>query len=347
MRQINKSTSLIKITAVLLTIGLLFVLLSVDFGRTVTPTLATDVQVVESSATEKTEQVVENKTYCLRQRNLSDVDAQRVSKDEKYISKKLVKIDLEQDGEIERLVGNFSPKTQNISTFSTSFATSSEGRIHNITLATGNFSWLVVKAGEKLSFNTIVGARTEERGYANAKVILWGEYVDGVGGGVCQVSTTLYNAWIRAGLGTEQVVNHSLPSSYCELSQDATVSEYTDMILVNDSGYDVVVNGKVIDKTVTFWIYGAPTEYTYKIESTLLEVLPPTAPEVVYSATLEGMGEIREDGEGQYVVLRQEKNGFRSQAVRKKFKDGVEVESRLLRVDTYKPSRGKICVKRP
>ena len=205
----------------------------------------------------------------------------------------------------------------------------------------------MIKAGEKLSFNTIVGARTEERGYANAKVILWGEYVDGVGGGVCQVSTTLYNAWIRAGLGTEQVVNHSLPSSYCELSQDATVSEYTDMILVNDSGYDVVVNGKVTDKTVTFRIYGAPTEYTYKIESTLLEVLPPTAPEVVYSATLEGMGEIREDGEGQYVVLRQEKNGFRSQAVRKKYKGDVEVESKLLRVDTYKPSRGKICVKRP
>ncbi|MGN0788552.1 MAG: VanW family protein [Christensenellales bacterium] len=347
MRQVSKTTSLIKTTAALLTIGLLLVLLSADFCWIVTPTLATDGQVVESDATEKIEQVVEDETYTIRQLNLSEIDAKRVSKGAKYISKKLVKIALEQDGEIERLVGNFSPKTQNISTFSTSFATSSAGRIHNITLATGNFSWLVVKAGERLSFNTIVGARTEERGYANAKVILWGEYVDGVGGGVCQVSTTLYNAWIRAGLGTEQVVNHSLPSSYCELSQDATVSEYTDMILLNDSGYDVVVNGKVVDKTVTFRIYGAPTEYTYKIESKLLEVLPPTAPEVVYSATLEGMGEIREDGEGQYVVLRQEKNGYRSQAVRKKYKDGVEVESKLLRVDTYKPSRGKICVKRP
>ncbi|MGN0797274.1 MAG: VanW family protein [Christensenellales bacterium] len=347
MRQLRKSTSLIKIVAVLLTIGLLFVLLSVDWRMQVMPDSSEDRQGAVGIDLGKIEQAKEGKTYCLCQQNLLDGVVRHVGVGAKYQCKKLVKIALEQDGEIERLVGNFSPKTQNISTFSTSFATSSEGRIHNITLATGNFSWLVIKAGEKLSFNTIVGARTEQRGYANAKVILWGEYVDGVGGGVCQVSTTLYNAWIRAGLGTEQVVNHSLPSSYCELSQDATVSEYTDMILLNDSGYDVVVNGKVIDKTVTFWIYGAPTEYTYKIESTLLEVLPPTAPEVVYSATLEGMGEIREDGEGQYVVLRQEKNGYRSQAVRKKYKGGVEVESKLLRVDTYKPSRGKICVKRP
>ncbi|MGN0771493.1 MAG: VanW family protein [Christensenellales bacterium] len=272
---------------------------------------------------------------------------------EKYVRDDVRNIYASEDNGLTRMssgddfVGNFSPKTQNISTFSTSFETSTQGRIHNITLATGNFSWLLVEAGGRLSFNTVVGARTQERGYANAKVILWGEYVDGVGGGVCQVSTTLYNAWIRAGLGVEQVVNHSLPSSYCELSQDATVSEYTDMILVNDSGYDVIVNGKVEGKTVTFNIYGAPSEYTYDIRSSLLEVLPPTAPEVVYSATLEGMGEIFEDGEGQYVVLRQEKNGYRSQAVRIKYKNGVEVESKLLRVDTYQPSRGKICVKRP
>ncbi len=345
MRQNKKTTSLIFIVAVLLTIGLLFVSLS-PCRIAVSKLNATD-DALSNCDERPTSLWVDGESAVYNDEKVA-YDSGKTTKEKiRKRCKKLMKIALEQDGEIERLVGNFSPKTQNISTFSTSFATSSQGRIHNITLATGNFSWLVIKAGEKLSFNTIVGARTEERGYANAKVILWGEYVDGVGGGVCQVSTTLYNAWIRAGLGTEQVVNHSLPSSYCELSQDATVSEYTDMILVNDSGYDVVVNGKVADKTVTFRIYGAPTEYTYKIESTILEVLPPTAPEVVYSATLEGMGEIREDGEGQYVVLRQEKNGFRSQAVRKKYKGDVEVESKLLRVDTYKPSRGKICVKRP
>lgn len=239
---------------------------------------------------------------------------------------------------------NFSPKTQHVSTFSTSFATSSAERSHNIVLCVNNFCWLVVGNGQELSFNEIVGARTEERGYQNAKVILYGEYVDGIGGGVCQVSTTLYNAWIRAGLGTKNVVNHSLPSSYCELSQDATVSEQIDMILVNDSEYDVVVNGYVKDKNVIFDIYTQPTPYTYTIESTLIGYLPPTSPEVEYVESLEGLGEVLEDGESKYVVTRQEKQGYHSMSVRKKYLDGKLVEQEKLREDYYKSTRGKISV---
>ena len=81
----------------------------------------------------------------------------------------------------------FSPKMQLISRFSTDFSTSKEERAHNVALASSNFCWIVVKKGETLSFNTVVGLRSEERGYKNAKVIVNGEYTEGVGGGVCQV----------------------------------------------------------------------------------------------------------------------------------------------------------------
>ena len=89
---------------------------------------------------------------------------------------------------------DFSPKMQLISSFSTSFATSTAERAHNVTLACESFSWLTVKRGETLSFNTIVGKRVEERGYKNAKIIIDGKYTEGVGGGLFQVSTTIYNS---------------------------------------------------------------------------------------------------------------------------------------------------------
>ncbi|MCX4363547.1 MAG: VanW family protein, partial [Clostridia bacterium] len=143
-------------------------------------------------------------------------------------------------------------------------------------------------SGECLSFNTGVGLRSEERGYKNAKVIVNGDYTEGIGGGVCQVSTTLYNAWIRAGLAPKHVVSHSLPSSYCGLSQDATVTEYIDMVLLNDSDYDVLVNGYTKDGRIYFDIYGHPTEYTVKLRSEIVEVIPEPQPTVEWSDILDG-----------------------------------------------------------
>ena len=85
-----------------------------------------------------------------------------------------------------------------MSSFSTTFNRNVYARSYNIALACKNFCYLRVMSGEVLSFNQTVGKRTVERGYKEAKVIENGEYVNGVGGGVCQVSTTLYNAWITA-----------------------------------------------------------------------------------------------------------------------------------------------------
>ncbi len=89
---------------------------------------------------------------------------------------------------------------------------SPEERKFNIKLALKSLNNVVVKSGQEFSFNKVVGKRTEERGYKKALVIFKGRYEEGVGGGVCQVSSTLYNAWLLAGLDVIQVKAHTLPA---------------------------------------------------------------------------------------------------------------------------------------
>lgn len=243
----------------------------------------------------------------------------------------------------------FSPKMQLVSTFSTDYSSSKEDRRHNVTLATESFSWIGVKKGGRLSFNTLVGKRTEERGYKVSKVIVDGEYTEGVGGGVCQVSTTLYNAWIRAGLGVEYVRAHSLPASYCDLSQDATVTEYTDLVLINDSSFDVLVNGYVKDLKIYFDIYAEPLEYTVKIRSELLETVAPPEPEIVQVDEFpdDFTGQILSDAEGEYGVKREAREGYKSRAFAEYYdKSGKLIKSVQIRKDSYLPSRAKIYRKK-
>ncbi|MDE5654607.1 MAG: VanW family protein [Clostridia bacterium] len=238
----------------------------------------------------------------------------------------------------------FSPKMQLVSSFSTDFSTSKEERAHNVALASSNFCWLVVKKGETLSFNTVVGARSEERGYKNAKVIVNGEYTEGVGGGVCQVSTTLYNAWIRAGMSAKSAKSHSLPSSYCGLSQDATVSEFIDLVLLNDSDYDVIVNGYTKNKKVYFDVYGHPLPYKINLRSEITEVLQPPLPLVEWSEEL--TGEVQRDADGEYTVTQKSAVGYKSRAIIEYVKDGKVIFQKELRKDNYLPVQGKIIRKK-
>lgn len=239
----------------------------------------------------------------------------------------------------------FSPKMQLISSFNTDYSTSKEERAHNVALASSNFCWIVVKKGETLSFNTVVGLRSEERGYKNAKVIVNGEYTQGVGGGVCQVSTTLYNSWIRAGMTAKSVQSHSLPSSYCGLSQDATVSEFIDLVLLNDSDYDVIVNGYTKNKKVYFDVYGHPLPYKINLRSEITEVLQPPLPLVEWSEELSG--EVQRDADGEYTVAKKSAVGYKSRAIIEYVKDGKVIFQKELRKDNYLPVQGKIIRKKP
>ncbi|WP_207641604.1 VanW family protein [Syntrophomonas palmitatica] len=110
-----------------------------------------------------------------------------------------------------------------LSSFSTWFNTSEENRSHNLRLAAAGINGSMIEPGEVFSFNSKVGPRTYENGFSDAMVIVGDKFELGAGGGVCQVSTTLYNACLLAGLEIVERHNHNLAVSYVPLGRDATV----------------------------------------------------------------------------------------------------------------------------
>ena len=164
--------------------------------------------------------------------------------------------------------------TKEISRFSTSFMTSGENRRHNLTLAAKAISGTVLQPGESFSFNGTVGERTAERGFREANVVVNGEFQKGIGGGVCQVSTTLYNAVLLAALPVENAAAHSIPVSYVPLSRDCTVSAAIDFVFRNDTAHPLFIAAEVKDGVLTFVLYGEGRDEPCRLESEVVERIP-------------------------------------------------------------------------
>ena len=232
-------------------------------------------------------------------------------------------------------------------TFSTRYETSSVERKHNISLASKTLNNTIVDVGAEFSFNQTIGPRTEKRGYKTAKIISGGEFVDGVGGGVCQVSTTLYNAVIRAGLTVTEYHPHSLQVSYVLPSTDAMVnSGSADFRFVNNTNNPVIIQSSVLNNTLTIKIVGEPLQVEYQIESEIKEKIP--APN--YLVLKDDLGEYPELYEGERLYLSYSKEGLKSVAYIVTRKNGKIISRKKLRSDTYKAVRGKVIegtAKRP
>ncbi len=133
----------------------------------------------------------------------------------------------------------------------------SPGRVKNIRLSLEAINNTIVLPGEVFSFNEIVGERTVERGYGNAPIILGEAVVPGVGGGICQSSTTLYNAVREADLEIVERRIHSIAPSYIKHGLDAAVAwPYTDFKFRNDSDTPVIVKAEIQKWRVRVWILG-------------------------------------------------------------------------------------------
>ncbi len=140
--------------------------------------------------------------------------------------------------------------------FSTSF-NDSTSRGSNIHLAGETTSGILLMPGETFSYNKHTGARNWVNGYKSAPVIVGGKVTNGEGGGVCQVSTTIYNAALISGLTIDEVHNHSLPSRYAPRGRDATVSYgYTDLKFSNPFTHPVYIKNIVGNGAITSKIYG-------------------------------------------------------------------------------------------
>ena len=213
-----------------------------------------------------------------------------------------------------------------LSSYTTSFNASNVTRSHNIMLAASRIAGTTVPSGEEFSFNRVVGKRTAENGFESAPVIFEGEFVQGVGGGVCQASTTLFNAALRAGMQISESHPHSLSVSYVPPSLDAMVSEYSDMRFINPYPFPVYVQAKTSSSSVTFEIYGPSDGKRYETESRVLAKIPPPP------------AKIAEEGES----LKNEKEGMKSESYLAIYENGALVSRTLIRRDSYACVQGVI-----
>jgi vancomycin resistance protein YoaR len=133
----------------------------------------------------------------------------------------------------------------------------SPDRVQNIRLSLEAITNSVVYPGEVFSFNEVVGERTMERGYRNAPIILGETVVPGVGGGICQSSTTLYNAVRQADLEIVERRIHSIAPSYIKHGLDATVAwPYTDFKFKNNTDAPVIIKAEIQKWRVRVWVLG-------------------------------------------------------------------------------------------
>ena len=148
-----------------------------------------------------------------------------------------------------------------------------EGRLHNVRLVAELIDGALIAPGARFSFNETTGERNAAKGFAEAPVIINGELENGVGGGVCQVSTTVFNAAFEAGLSIEKRTNHALYISHYPLGRDATVN-YPDLDLVftNDTDRWLLLRTFVGTGSLTVNLYGTPTGRRIETETAPLVV---------------------------------------------------------------------------
>ncbi|BCU82964.1 hypothetical protein JIR001_27470 [Polycladomyces abyssicola] len=146
-----------------------------------------------------------------------------------------------------------------IGKYTTYFDGSNVNRTTNIRLASKAINNLILSPGERFSFNRVVGPRTSGRGYKSAKVIVRGEYSEGIGGGICQVSSTLFNSVDEAGLRILQRNSHSKEVAYVPPGRDATVSwGGPDFRFKNNLTKPVLIRIRVTSNSITAYVYTTP-----------------------------------------------------------------------------------------
>ncbi len=223
--------------------------------------------------------------------------------------------------------------------FFTTYKNSSEERKHNVALAVCAINKTIIDVGGEFSFNKVVGERTEKRGYKKAKIIVNGEFADGVGGGVCQVSSTLYNAILLSGLEITEVHPHSLSVSYVAPSFDAMVnSGWADLRFKNNTDNPVIILADCDGERITIKILGQPMTEKYYRKSVVIEIIMPEKEREI----IDEKGEYPDLYEGEYMFLSYSKSGLKSEGYLIKENSGKEREEIKIRTDKYNATRGVV-----
>ena len=153
-----------------------------------------------------------------------------------------------------------------LSQYSTSYSTKNQKRTTNLRLAANKINGTVLMPGETFSYNKVVGERTIAAGYQEAPIYVSGKVVDGLGGGICQITTTLYNAVVYANLEIVERSNHQFVPSYAPASRDATVVYGSiDFKFKNNRNYPIKILCSVQNGIANFQIYGLKTDNDYEV----------------------------------------------------------------------------------
>lgn len=216
--------------------------------------------------------------------------------------------------------------------YTTDFGGSSDERAHNVRLALSKMGGIIIPAGETISFNATVGERTEANGFKKAKIIVDGKYTDGIGGGVCQASTAVYNAALIAGLHC-QANAHSICPSYCPAGLDAMISSVSDLLITNVTTHSVYIAVNVCGKRGTVEIFGERPEYTVVPESVVVDTVQHETTEIT---DVEHKYFESDAVSGSRLLVSPGKDGLSSETYIKLFRDGAMVKRVKVRENTYR-----------
>lgn len=216
-----------------------------------------------------------------------------------------------------------------LSSFNTQFDPKKTNRTFNVKVAAVALDGQMLKPGETFSFNKIVGPRSQEAGYKEAKVIINNEFVESLGGGVCQVSSTLYNALLRADIGILERSSHSLVVKYVPLGQDAAVAYgLKDLRFKNNLPCAIIMKTSVKGNNLVIKLFGdVGLKKTISVTNSIVKVYPH---KIVYKydPTLpKGKQVISQDGE----------NGYRVTSKMMVYQNGKLIGQKQLSSSYYKP----------
>lgn len=212
--------------------------------------------------------------------------------------------------------------------YSTRYDGGNENRSTNLEIACKKINDKVILPGEIFSYNKTLGSRTTAAGYKNAKVYENGAVVDGIGGGICQISSTLYNAVLRANLEIVERKNHQFITSYVPEGMDATVAYgVTDFKFKNTRKYAIKIKASAANGVATVELYGIKedTEYQISFDTKTVSTIPYTIKYVDDNTLSEGIEEVKQQGA----------NGVITETYIIKSLNGQVVSNTLLSKDTY------------
>lgn len=217
-----------------------------------------------------------------------------------------------------------------LASFSTRYDASNTNRATNIDLAAKAIDGTILLPGEKFSFNSVVGPTTASKGYKLAGAYSAGELVENYGGGICQVSSTVYDTALYANLEIVERYNHSMIVSYLDPSLDATISYGSrDFKFLNSRKYAIRIGAKATNGILEVEIKGIfeDDEVEIELQSETTDIIEPNV-KYVYDSSL---------GEGQEVVKTGGANGIKSKAYKIVKKNGRVLSKEVISEDSYNP----------